>query len=712
MLEMKLCRNAIRRASYVGKILIMIGLVTGSTSPLFGQVFTRITDGQIGTDQSHTFGVSWVDFDNDGDLDLFVAAAATGFGNLVYRNEGDGNFTRITDGVLANDPGIAVVGTCWADYDNDGDLDVFNAGVPNSFLYRNDGRGEFTKIEDGDIGDNRDRRGWSCAWGDYNEDGFVDLFIAHPTGFLGAPSTNSLFLNNGDGSFSEVTDTPITSGLAPYTVGNWIDYDDDGDIDLFIGSGPVANLGQDFLYRNQLSETGSATFERITDSPLNDLRDGQTWNFIDYDNDGDRDGFVTNYLGGTANGLVNNFYRNDAGIFNPITEGAIVTDEGRSLANVWADFDNDADLDVFITSEFGTDNIYYRNDGAPEYTFTRTTDFDGTAFSNYGASAGDFDLDGDLDLFFPSGFFGGNHFYRNDIPPSSSWINVRLVGTASNAAGVGAQVRAQATIDGETVWQRREVSTQNTFNGHNSLNVHYGFSDASSVSQLEISWPSGLVEVENNLEAGKFYVAIEGEGVITLAEYLLQILIHRVEALLSAGTLNGGQANSLLAQLNQAIKKIDAGQDHVAASAVGAFQNHVNDFLAEGILSDAEARDLLDPASNASKLLGGAGVASQAADMIFPVLDTDLPETFELAQNHPNPFNPSTVITFALPEESHVRLSIYDLQGRQVASLVDGTRNAGRHEVRWEPQGLASGLYLYRIEAGSYTQSRLLHLLK
>ena len=90
----------------------------------------------------------------------------------------------------------------------------------------------------------------------------------------------------------------------------------------------------------------------------------------------------------------------------------------------------------------------------------------------------------------------------------------------------------------------------------------------------------------------------------------------------------------------------------------------------------------------------------------------DLPEKFELAQNRPNPFNPSTTIAFALPEETHVRLAVYDMQGRRIASLIDGTRSAGRHEVRWQAQGLASGMYLYRIEAGNFTQSKLLHLLK
>lgn len=694
-------------------MVVAFCLIASMTNPATAQVFNRITDGDIGSNAGNTFGSSWVDFDGDGDLDLYVSNASTLAGNLVYENNGDGSFTRITDGILADDPGIAVVGHCWADYDNDGDMDVFNAGVPNSFLYRNDGRGNFTKITSGAIGDGSDRRGWSCAWGDYNEDGHVDLFVAHPAGFLGTPAPNAFFKNNGNGTFTRITNTPIDDDIAPFTVGNWIDYDDDGDIDLFIGSGPaVGTVDADFLFKNKLSETGSATFERITDLPLNADRDGQTWNFIDYDNDGDRDGYVTNYWGGFANGMPNDAYHNDGGVFTEITTGPLVTDEAFSLANVWADFDHDGDLDVFITNEFGNDNVYYRNSGAPSYAFTRTSDFDGTNLSNYGATAGDFDLDGDLDLFFPSGVGGGNHFYRNDMPANRSWVNIKLVGTSSNTSGVGAKVRARATIHGNAVWQQREVSTSNTFNGHNSLNVHFGAGTAGQISKLEITWPSGQIESTNNLTTNKFYAAIEGEGVITLAEFLLRTLKDRVDALLNAGVINGGQATALKVSLNQAISKINDGKDKTASNLIGAFQNKVEDFTADGVLSAEDAKDLLDPSGNALKLLdsGFATSASFATDLLVP--SNDLPQEFVLDQNHPNPFNPSTLISYSLPEEVHVRLAVYDMQGRRIASLVDGTRSAGRHEVRWAPQGLASGMYMYRIEAGSYTQSKLLHLLK
>ncbi len=689
--------------------LFLIGFIY-TTLPAHSQDFTRINVPGIGLDSGNTLGASWIDYDGDGDLDLYVTNSSTTLDNFLYQNEGDGTFTPIREGVIVVDPAISVRGACWADYDNDGDLDVFNAGWPNSFLYRNDGIGQFEQITTGDIGEELDRRGWSCAWGDYDEDGFVDLFIAHPATFVGTPPIpNSLFKNNGDGTFTAVTDTPITEGLAPYTVGNWLDYDEDGDLDLFIGSGPATGaVDTDFLFKNMLEETGSASFEQIREFPLNKRRDGQTWNFIDYDNDGDRDGFITNYWGGITNGLPNELFRNDDGVFTEVTTGPLVSDEGFSLANVWADFDNDGDLDVFITGESGTENVYYQNDGAPDYTFTRTDLFAGTTTSNYGATAGDFDLDGDLDLFYPSGRQAGNRFYRNDTSNENAWVNIKTVGTASNRTGVGAVIRAETSISGNTVWQQREVSTQNTFNGHNSLNTHFGLGDATELSALEITWPSGTVETTNNLKVNTYYAAIEGEGVILMAEYLMRTLKARAQTLGDESILNSDQVASLETILQEATEQMNNDNVNEAVSLIDAYLEEIEAFVSDSTLPELDGKSLSDPAKTARFLLSGE---DQTTTSYIP-LSTELPQEFTLNQNHPNPFNPSTTISYSVPMESHVRLAVFDMQGRQIDVLMDGFQVAGSYEVRWEANGLASGLYFYRIEAGEFIETKMLHLLK
>lgn len=499
-----------------GTQLLAVLLTIVCTHPVWSQNFVRLTDpaNPIAVDQGANGynGCSWIDFDNDGDLDLFANR------DKLYRNEGNGQFTRVNDhGIGAGLVRGLGSGTSWADYDNDGDLDCFFSDA-RSVLYRNEGNGRFTAVTAGEIGKAFENRGWSCAWSDYDNDGWVDLVITHPANFVGAPLTNHLFRNQGAGIFSRITGSEVTTGQAPYTVAIWSDYDDDGDSDLFIGSGPAnGSIAPDFLYQNRLSETGTADLIRLNTGALAaDARDGQNFNWIDYDNDRDLDAFVTNYRGNT-NGFVNQLYRNDGGTFTKITSGAIVTDSDISLGNIWADFDNDGDLDCFVTNESGFPNRYYRNEG--DGTFTRVTGLailDKPANSNAaGASAGDYDDDGDLDLFI-AGTGTAQALYRNDLANGNNWLQVVCAGTQSNRAAIGAKVQIKATVHGRSIWQRREISAQNAFNGHNSLRVHFGLAETTRVDSLIIIWPSGNVEFLTEVAANQILPVTEQVSAGTL----------------------------------------------------------------------------------------------------------------------------------------------------------------------------------------------------
>jgi hypothetical protein len=491
--------------------------------------FARVMDPVLLADSSDSNGTAWVDVDNDGDEDLFVTGGGGAY-NLLYRNDGAAGFSRVLAGELVNIR-QQHLGTSWADYNNDGRLDVFLAnGVSRigSLIYRGSPTGDFLRTE-GWIVPNEVVLHWSGAWGDYDNDGFVDLAAVHAFGFLGPSGPNGLWHNNGDGTFTRVVNSPIvTAPPGPYTVGSWIDFDQDGDLDFFIGAGPAnGTIAPDAIYRNLLADSGRAVFRRVTDLPMaTDSLDGQHWNFVDIDNDGDLDGYVTNYTGRT-NGMANHLYRNTGGTFaRDTTAGALVTDRDVSLGNLWGDFDNDGDLDVVVTNggRGGARVRFYRNDGRGHFISDTTVGAlvapDAPA---WGSTAADYDNDGDLDLFLsvksPPQARAPDRLFRNELAPGNHWLNLKLVGTGANRAGIGARVRVTAVIGGGRVTQTRVISSQDTFNGHNSLRVHLGLGDAATAERVEITWPGGARDEYRGVGANRFLLATEGAA--TLGEQAL-----------------------------------------------------------------------------------------------------------------------------------------------------------------------------------------------
>ncbi len=551
-------------------------------------------------------GVAWADYDGDGDLDLF-------FNNeFLFRNEGGDVFTQVETEIGAVQPPALGNGQTWADYDNDGDLDVYVCSA-TSYLYRNEGDGTFARITEGEIGAGMANLGWSCAWADYDNDGYVDLAVTYPDGFVdGNRSTNHLFRNDGppDFTFTRILSGPIVSDFDTYIVGTWSDFDQDGDPDYFVGAGAGGSTTKpDYLFRNLLAETGEPTFERITEGVIaTDEQDGQVWTWVDFDNDGDLDAFVTNWGLFASGSLPNRLYLNEGGLFSPVTSGPVVEDSDVSVSPVWGDFDNDGDLDLFVTNDVGQQDRYYENNG--DGTFTSVENEATRAQTSRGAAAGDYDDDGDLDLVVAAPD-GGTALFRNDLAEGNHWLKLRLTGTTSNRAAIGAKVRVLATVGGASVWQMREVTAQNTFNGHNSLEAHFGLGDAALAETVRVEWPSGSVSVLNDVPV---------DQTLALTEVLVNV------------------AN-----------ETPAGE---------------------------------------------------------------LPKRVTLWQNYPNPFNPVTTIRFDLAEAGPVRLTVYDLAGRAVRTLADGFRTAGVHEVRFDARGLPSGIYLYRLEAPGFVQTRRLTLLK
>ncbi len=426
----------------------------------------------------------------------------------------------------------------WADYDNDGFEDLF---VPNknhtekSALYHNNGDGTLSPVSEGPISNDL---GESVAgtWGDYDNDGDLDLFVANNT-----YSENKLYNNQGDGTFISITDDPIVNlGLYSHS-SSWADYDRDGFLDLIVSD--IHPTHFNFLFRNKQD----GTFESVNTSEINQMASsslGVSW--ADYDNDGDQDLFIAN-----TNGENNALFRNNAGVFEKIVEGAIVNDGGHSIGGIWGDYDNDLDLDLFVTNSRDVEpNFFYENQG--DGTFEKITsgvilsnasyshgaswiDFDNDGdldllvandqntknylFSNngdktftkmtnaiteetsnsYGTAWADYDNDGDYDLHISNHSEIINDFFINEKGACNSYFGIKLIGCNSNSAGIGARIELKATILGEEVWQMRELSAQTSaLGGQNSLKTIFGLNNATLVDSIVVRWPSGLVQVLTN----------------------------------------------------------------------------------------------------------------------------------------------------------------------------------------------------------------------
>ena len=448
-----------------------------TTLPIRAQ-FTAITTGPVVTDRGDSTGCAWGDYDNDGNLDLFVSNFGTPF-NYLYRNNGDGSFTRVTTGTITTDDTNSE-GAAWADYDNDGNLDLFVAvGLGgNDLFYRNNGDSSFTKIISGPVvqsGGNSH----GAAWGDYDNDGFLDLFVANEQG-----QNNFLFHNSGDGTFTKITSGSIVNdGGASYGCA-WGDYDNDGFLDLF-----VANLNQNnFLYHNNRD----GTFTRITSGRIvsdGGASQGCAWG--DYDNDGLLDLFVAN------SNQKNLLYRNEGnGTFTAITNGPIVNDIGYSWSPSWVDYDNDGFLDLFVAngppSGPGQNNFLYHNNG--DGTFTRITTGsvvnDGTISD--GCAWGDYNNDGFVDLFVSNLNDQNNLLYRND-GNSNNWITVRCIGQLSNRSAIGTKVRIRTLLGNQERWQMREISGGSGYGSQNAPYAYFGFG-GTNFDLIRIEWPSGVAQ--------------------------------------------------------------------------------------------------------------------------------------------------------------------------------------------------------------------------
>ena len=504
-------------------------------------------------------GVAFIDYDNDGWIDLFVLCgtrlegAPAGATNRLYKNNRDGTFTDVTEKAGLTRSGWASA-VAVGDYDNDGFDDLFVTYYGHNVLYRNNGDGTFSDVTaKAGLLQAAVRYGSGCTWVDYDRDGHLDLCVATyldttleklpkpgenvdckwrgvpvncgPRGL--PPGYVQLFHNNGDGTFTDVTKPSglgVAGGSYPMTTVA-ADYDNDGWPDIYVACDSTPS----WLFRNQhdgtFKEEGLERGVALSEDGLEQA--GMGVGVGDYDLDGNLDIFKTHFADDT-----NVLYRNDGkGYFNDSTIRAGIGVETRFVG--WGtgvvDLDNDGLPDLFVVTggvypevertlpayPFHTPRLVFRNlgDGRFEELIEEAGPGVAAPHASRGCAFGDFDNDGDMDVVVinmnepPS-------LLRNDVSGGGRWIKVLLEGVKSNRSAIGARVVARY---GDRV-QAQEVSAQSSFYSASERRLHFGLGAATTVA-LAIRWPNGATETVPPVDANQLVVIREGAGIVRTQKF-------------------------------------------------------------------------------------------------------------------------------------------------------------------------------------------------
>ena len=534
-----------------------ISMLTAMT--LNAVTFTDVTN-EAGIDFQHSSGTrssllpedmgsgaGFADIDNDGDIDLYIVntpgpftqdgGGNKGNANALYRNNGDGSFTNITRAAGVGHQGYGM-GCVFADYDGDADLDLYLTNYGANVLYRNNGDSTFTDVtKTAGVGCEL----WStgAAFADVDGDTDLDLYVCNYVTYdleqleqmkeeslqsgkpvpsalnphVFDPQDNVFYRNNGDGTFTDTTaETGVaaTGGRSMQAV--FSDFDNDNDLDLYVANDTSTN----HVYRN----TGDGTFADVSDeSWAADFRGSMGLTAGDYDADGDIDLFMSHWVD-EENALYRNLFKEDG-----IAERIRFVDESytamlaeESIKQIgWGtaffDYDNDGDLDIFVTNGSTFQELkqpevlipqpdaLFRNDG--DGVFTDVSESTGIAALplrvGRGATFGDYDNDGDVDIFIVNNHAPPtllrNEGDRSILTGRNNWLHVKLIGTGGNRDAIGAKI--QVKTSNQT--QIREIYAGDSYMSFSSLVAEFGVGNATRIETLQITWQNGETQTRHNI---------------------------------------------------------------------------------------------------------------------------------------------------------------------------------------------------------------------
>jgi hypothetical protein len=490
-------------------------------------------------------GGGFIDYNGDGLLDIYLIcysqtpqpAGASRLQDILYRNNGDGTFTDVTESAgIANS--MLGMGLAVGDYNNDGWQDFYVTGYGAGKLYRNSGKGTFTDVTE-EAGVNNRLWGTSAAFFDYDNDGYLDLFVCNYltydeknlpcTFYEGKPycliknfkgSASRLFHNNGDGTFADVSDkagiaNPNGKGLGVVA----LDYDNDGRLDIFQANDATAN----FLFHNN----GGGTFSEVAleagvaFDPNGNARGGMGVDAEDLDGDGYLEIFVANF-----SGEINALFHNDRdGLFTEITNKLGLGTISIPLSGFGArffDYNNDGLVDLFVHNGHPFEPI---NKLFPETTYTEPPFlFENTGkgfrdvaaehgtplkkfYAGRGLAVGDLDNDGDSDLLLMN-VGEPPVLLRNDGGNGNHWLGINLVGTKSNRDGVGAKVIVTAM--GRRMSKQRLGGT--SYCSASDPRLLFGLGASAKINEVEVRWPSGQISTLKNVLSNQYLTIKESVG--------------------------------------------------------------------------------------------------------------------------------------------------------------------------------------------------------
>lgn len=452
-------------------------------------------------------GISFCDFNNDGWDDITIGTQS-GDPLKIYKNNGDGTFSLETSMVPNNNAQQKQV--IWVDFDNDGDKDLYvSSDVDGSRLYKNNGNilTDFTASSGLPIAaqDN-----FGASWGDYNNDGNLDVFLCNRG--LSNPQPNYLYKNNGDGTFTNVSASAgIDTGSHLSFCSAFFDYNNDGWQDIYMANDKVNTTN--ILYKNN----GDGTFTDVSEeSGTNMAIDAMSVTISDFDRDGWFDIYVTNGIPG--NYLLRN---NGDGTFSNVAAGTGTMFESIAWGSVFLDANNNGDLDLYVSGSLdgGVPSLmsaaFYTNNGNGTFSIQPSSGFENDTSESYSNAIGDTDNDGFPEIIVSNSGGDDIFLWKNETTSSNNWLKVDLEGVASNKQGIGATIELRS----EGVSQYRYTVCGEGYISQNSETEFIGIGSNTSIDYVKVTWLGGAQDIIYNVTPNQKISIQEGSSPLSTEEF-------------------------------------------------------------------------------------------------------------------------------------------------------------------------------------------------